>query len=182
MGTVAADQDIELVEQVIAAYNAGDPEAILRLYHPDVTIIPTPELSPAGTVYHGHEGFRTVTAAIAERFASIHIEPHELRNLGGRVLATWTSDEQSRVTGETVAREAIHLLTCEGGLIRRVEGFRTEEEALGAAQRRGPLAVAQRYLAAFRRGDADGMVAECHPDVQVFPSQALVPGGTTYEG
>jgi DNA-binding CsgD family transcriptional regulator/ketosteroid isomerase-like protein len=182
MGTVAADPDIALVEKVIAAYNAGDPDAILRLYHPDVTIIPTPEISPPGTVYHGHEGFRAVSAAIRDRFASIQIEPRELRSVEGRVLAMWTSYELEHGSDEAVAREAVHLLTCEGGLVRRVEGFQTEEDALAAARRQGPLDAARRYLAAFRRGDPDGMAAECHQDVQVFPSRALVPVGTSYKG
>ena len=182
MGPAAPDPDIELVEQVIDAYNAADLELILRLYHPEVTIVPTPEVSPAGTVYHGHEGFRAVTAAIGERFASIHIEPRELRRVEGHVLALWTSTEQLHGSAEPVVREAVHLLTCEDGQVRRVEGFQTVEEALAAAGRQDPLAVTRRYLAAFRRGDAAGMVAECHPDVQVFPSEALVPAGTTYEG
>jgi uncharacterized protein (TIGR02246 family) len=182
MGTVAADHDIELVERVIAAYNAADPEAVLRLYHPDVTIITTPELSPPGTVYHGHEGFRAVSAAVADRFSSIRIEPRELRMVEGRALALWTSYEQEHGSTETVTRDAVHLLTCEGGLVRRVEGFRTVEDALAAARRPDPLAVARRYMVAFRRGDADAMAGECHPDVQVFPSRALVPAGTAYEG
>jgi DNA-binding CsgD family transcriptional regulator/ketosteroid isomerase-like protein len=182
MGPVAAEQDIELVEKVIDAYNTGDPEAILRFYHPDVTIIPTPEISPPGTVYHGHEGFTAVTAAVRERVGSIHIEPRELRSVEGRVLAIWTAYERRHGSDETVAREAIHLLTFEDGLVKRVEGFRTREDALAAARRPGPLAAAQRYLAAFRRGDPDGIAAECHPDVQVFPSRALVPAGTSYEG
>jgi DNA-binding CsgD family transcriptional regulator/ketosteroid isomerase-like protein len=182
MGTVAAEQDIELVERVIDAYNSGDIEAILRLYHRDVTVIPTPEVSPPGTVYHGHEGMRAVSAALRERFASIHIEPSELRSVEGRVLVRWTSNERLHGSDETVVREAIHLLTCEDGLVRRVEGFLTEEDALAAARRQDPLAVAQRYLAAFARADPDGVAAECHPDVQLFPSRALVPIGMTYEG
>ena len=182
MGTVAADQDIDLVEQVIDAYNSGDPEAVVRLYHPEVTIIPTPEVSPPGTVYHGHEGFRAVTSAMNERFASIRIVPREVRRVEGAVLARWTSIEQPHGADETVEREAVHLLTCENGLVRRVEGFRTVEDALMATCRQAPLAVVRRYLAAFERGDADAMAAECHPDVQVFPSRALVPAGTAYEG
>src|SRR5947209_7351044 len=116
MGTVAADQDIELVERVIDAYNAGDPEAVVRLYHPEVTIVPTPEVSPPGTVYHGHEGFRVVTSAMNERFGSIRIVPRELRRVQGAVLALWTSIEEPHGAGETVEREAVHLLTCEDGL------------------------------------------------------------------
>lgn len=182
MGTVATDPDVELVESVIDAYNTGDLEEILRRYHPDVTIVPTPDVSPPGTVYHGHDGFRVVSAAIAERFASIHIQAREVRKVGGRVLARWTANERAHGSDDVLAREAVHLLTCVDGLVVRVEGFRTEEEAVAAAGRQDPLAVVRRYLAAFGRGDPDGMAAECHPEVQVFPSHALVPAGTTYEG
>src|SRR4051812_35221680 len=146
METLAADHDIALAERLIDAYNAGDPEAVLRLYHPGVTIITSPEISPPGTVYHGHEGFRALTAIIADRYASIRIEPRELHYVEGRVLALWTSHEQRRGSEETVAREAIHLLTCENGLVRRVEGFRTVEDAIAAAGQPDPLTVARRYL------------------------------------
>src|SRR3954453_19331763 len=174
--------DVKLVQRVIEAYNSGDVDAIARLYHPDVTIIPTPQFAPPGTVYHGHEGFRCVSADVSARFASIRIDPQAIRRVNRRVLTKWTSIERLQGASASVSREAIHLITCENGLVRRVEGFLTEEQALAAAQLQDPVAVANRYIDACLRGDAEAAAAECHPDVLLFPSPALLPAGTAYTG
>jgi uncharacterized protein len=50
------ERNVEIVRNAIAAYNAGDIDAVAALISPDLELYSTPEM-PNGGLFHGREGF-----------------------------------------------------------------------------------------------------------------------------
>src|SRR3954447_6145496 len=139
--TGVADPDVELVGRMIAAYNAGDVEALLEMLHPDVTVIPSPLVLAPGIAYHGHDGFRSMLAEIGTMFSSVRLRLQVVRRVNQQVLTVWTVVGRRRRSSASTSRKVVHLVSCEEGLIRRLQGFRSELEAVAAAHRQQPIAV-----------------------------------------
>ena len=53
-----AHADIEIVQQLVEAFNRGDIDGILALTHPDFEVEVPPDLSAEPDVYRGHAGMR----------------------------------------------------------------------------------------------------------------------------
>src|SRR3954452_3316846 len=88
--TDVADPDVELVGRLIDAFNGEDVDALLELLHPDVTVIPAPLVLAPGTVYHGHDGYRSMLADVGAMFASVRLRPHVVRRVNHQILTVWT--------------------------------------------------------------------------------------------
>ncbi len=78
--------DCDTVLRAIAAYNRGDVDALCEFMAPDVELRP-PVSALRGVAYRGHEGVRQWFADLDESFSRVRIEPIELTDLGGLVLA-----------------------------------------------------------------------------------------------
>jgi ketosteroid isomerase-like protein len=121
-----------LVLSAIEAYNRRDVEALCQLMTPDVDLRP-PVFALTGRAYVGHTGIAEWLRDVDESFASAQIEPLELRDLGGSVLAL----TEFRVEGQE-SRMALGSqlgLVCEiaGGRIKTWYGFFNHAEAVEAA-------------------------------------------------
>jgi len=106
-----SEENVEVVERLIAALNAGDVDQYLALCTPDVEIVP-PTASIEG-VGRGEEGLRAYFSGLSEAWPGYRIAVEQLQALDGdRVLA--------------LTRAAA------GAKIRRIEVFLDRAEALEA--------------------------------------------------
>ena len=129
-----------LLSRLFEAFSEGDVDAVLEHCHPDLELRLTAAYSPAGTAYHGREGLRTLRNDVLPRFGMLRVEARDLREYADSVLVDVVVHSHDAVASTLV------LYTFEGELIRRVEEFASEDEALAAATRRGGLTPREREV------------------------------------
>jgi DNA-binding CsgD family transcriptional regulator len=141
---VSATSDISArpVEEWCAAYSARDVDALCRLAHPDIEIVPVaPVLGKLpGATFHGHEGVRTLVRWSYENYPRLRLESCSTRILSGGVMVSASYIVEDR---PQIVRKANYLL-CKlaGDRVRSIYTFATQQEALAAgrsAQRNGAL-------------------------------------------
>ena len=76
----------DLCREAYARYSAGDYEAMLELFDPDVTVVVAPPNFESGT-YRGHEEYRRLLERWAGSWEEMRTEPIELSGRGEWVLA-----------------------------------------------------------------------------------------------
>ena len=126
-----SQENVEVVERLIAAINEGDPDQYLALCTADVEYVSP--LTPIEGVARGEEGLRALFSTIAEGAASFRVAVEQLRALeGGRVLALthFTGVSQGGVPFE---QPTASLYDFAGAKVRRIEIFLHRAEALEAA-------------------------------------------------
>ncbi len=111
VGLVGKD-DVQVVEQVFAAFAARDVDAVLALTHPSVKFVAlTAGEAGRAEPYHGHEGLRQYFRDVAEVWEDLRLTPTEFRQVGDCVL----------VTGRVSARSHSRVVSGSSGWIWRVE-------------------------------------------------------------
>lgn len=112
-----ADGDIDVVRRLVAAFNAGDDDAVRPLLHPEV------ELSSVilgGTTYHGEDGLTAYRRDIDEVFENWHSEDDRFLAAGdGRVLWLYRIVGKGRHSGIAVDQPMGLVWTLSDGLLRR---------------------------------------------------------------
>jgi ketosteroid isomerase-like protein len=82
-----SQENVELNQRVIDAFNRRDLGAYLELTDPDVEFIPYEVNVQGGNPYRGHFGVRTWWEESFAVFPDLRGEVHEIRDLGDRTLA-----------------------------------------------------------------------------------------------
>ena len=122
--------DCDTALRAIDAYNRRDLDALLAEMHPEIVLSP-PLTALAGNVYRGHDGVAQWLTDLDETFASTHIEPVEVEDFGGLVLALTTFSVEGRLPLES---ELGLLLEMRGGLIAKWGGHFTHAAARAEAE------------------------------------------------
>ncbi|HEX6586057.1 MAG TPA: nuclear transport factor 2 family protein [Solirubrobacterales bacterium] len=126
-------EDVELVSQLIGAFNQRNLAAMTPSFDPEVEWTPGGPAAVEREVYRGRDEVSNAFAATWETWEVFHLEESELRDLGDSLV--WLG--RARLTGgashvELDQEFAIHFLV-RGGKIVRFRGFREWQEALEAA-------------------------------------------------
>jgi ketosteroid isomerase-like protein len=126
-----SEENVEVVEQLIAALNAGDVDRYLALCTPDVELVgPAAEIEG---VARGEEGLRAYFSGIAEVANSFQLAVEQLQALeGDRVLSLTRLTAVSR-GGASADQPTAGLYYFAGAKIRRIEVFLDRAKALEAA-------------------------------------------------
>jgi ketosteroid isomerase-like protein len=134
----------DTVLRAIDAYNRGDVDALTDLMAHDVELRP-PVSALRGIAYRGHQGVRQWFADLDESFSRVRIEPIELTDLGGLVLALTSFEAKGGESELEFDSELGLLLEVDEGLIVSWRGHfnhaaaRAEAEAQAATRdRAGP--------------------------------------------
>lgn len=122
----------ELVRSAIEAYNRRDVERLRELMTADVDLRP-PVFALTGRAYVGHEGIAEWLRDVDESFASAQIVPHELRDLGGQVLALTDFRVEGNESGLPLVSELGLVCGIADGRITAWSGFFNHAEAIAAA-------------------------------------------------
>jgi ketosteroid isomerase-like protein len=126
-------ENVEMVEDAIRAWNAGDCEGWLRPTHPDAewSSAVVRQMEGPETVYRGREELRRFW----EEWHSVWdltIEISELRDLGETVLVIGDMRTRGQVSGIDLAQSVGWVFEFESDLIRRATAYMTTDEALEA--------------------------------------------------
>ena len=130
-----AEDNVELFNQVVDAYNRRDVEALLEVAHPNV------EWHPAGVraltgddagVYRGHDGMRQMFREVDEEFSAVEVELSEVRDLGERFLAIGRFHVRGRESEAEVTSPLGAVADFADGKVLRVQTYLDHAEALEA--------------------------------------------------
>ena len=126
-----SEENLEVGQRIVQAFNDGDVEAVLAEMHPDVEFIP--RRAPVQGAFHGHEGIREFFADNAESFDVFHVTLEDARDHGDRVAGIGTLRIRGKGSGAEAVVPTAVVLTFAQGKVVRFEEFGERARALEAA-------------------------------------------------
>jgi ketosteroid isomerase-like protein len=126
---------LRALQRGFAAYNRGDLDVCLLIYHPDVEFLRSEEHSATGfkTSYHGLEGYREFAAEWSSAWGDHRFEPRELVDLGDRFLVLSVLIARGEGSGISLTQDHAMLATFDNdGRVIRQQDFLDHAEALEA--------------------------------------------------
>jgi uncharacterized protein len=130
-----SQENLELFRRGLAAWNAGDYEAILEMCHPDVEWTFSDRLPDATGEIRGKASVRTFFETFTGDWSEISIRPERIADSGPHVVANVEFVARGR-DGIEVSMRFVHVWTVREGQIVRFRGFGTFDEALEAVELR----------------------------------------------
>jgi ketosteroid isomerase-like protein len=137
---MAAEQNVEVVRRVNAAFNSGDMGRILALMDPDFETTVGPDLSPEPDTYRGHDGIRRYFDSFREAMSEIRFDADRFREADGRVIVAVRLRARGRFTGIAVEQRLGQVWTISGGKALRLSSYPSYRAALRAAGAGEPAA------------------------------------------
>ena len=127
-----SQENVEVVQRAIAAYNRRDFEAMEALNHPDVELDWSASRGLQAGVYRGWEDVMGMYRTFLETFQDVVIEPDRLIESGDLIVVPNSAQIRGREGIETVARSAL-IFEVRGGRVVRICLFQETRDALEAA-------------------------------------------------
>ncbi len=128
-----SEQDVELVAQILEAFNSEDIELILTFTHADFEVDVPAEFSTEPDVYRGHDGMRRYWDSFQDAMYAIRIRPERLWDAGGAVVAAMHLTARGRHTSITVEQRMVGVWTIRDGRAIRIRIYPSVAEALRVA-------------------------------------------------
>ena len=131
-----SQENVEVVQRAVEAWNADDLDAFLAELHADLEWHPSiePGLEGTATIYRGHDGARKAWREYrGEAWERLTSRPQEVRDLGESVLLLGRIEFTARTTGIEFSQEIGEVFEFRGGKIVRARDFLTHADALEAA-------------------------------------------------
>ena len=128
-----SEENVEIVSQLIQAFNQRNLAAMTRSFDPEVEWMPGGPAAVERAVYRGRDEVSHGFAATWETWEVFRLAEHEVRDLGESIL--WLGRAQLRGDASHVELDqefAVHFLI-DGRRFARMHGFSTWKEALEAA-------------------------------------------------
>jgi ketosteroid isomerase-like protein len=125
---------VELARRMVEWFNERDAEAAQAHSTDEIEIVPL-RAAMEGTSYRGPGAYATFLAASDESWEELRFEPHEFRELGGRVVVIGQLVGRARLTGAEVGMRLAMLYEFEGDKVSAARTYADVEEALVAARR-----------------------------------------------
>jgi uncharacterized protein len=122
------DESVQVVRELIDAWNRRDLEAALERLHPECELRPVESI---GTV-HGHDEFAVGFEQWFEAFEEFEANPQDFIVDGDRVLVPVTQRGRGKGSGVEVSQRFHQLFEVRDGLVVRFEEFADSGEALRA--------------------------------------------------
>lgn len=110
---------------VHAAYDAWqrrDLDAVVALAHDDVEVVQDPSF-PGATTATGSAALRQWLGSFFDIWDEFDLVPEEVLESGERVLVIARIHARGKGSGVEIEQKAAHLLTFDGGRVRRLETF-----------------------------------------------------------
>jgi ketosteroid isomerase-like protein len=131
---VTSEENVELVLAANDAYNAGEIDAMLRLYATDVEAIPDRSAFIEVEQLHGRQAFAEWVAEIGKAWDEVRWEIREAQAVGGdQVLVRGDWGGKGHGSGLEIASNFSAIFTVANGQITKVEYFADHGRALAAA-------------------------------------------------
>ena len=111
------------------ALNRGDVSVVLELLDPDIEWH-EPSPSPDAGSHRGRESFERFIRGWIESFDGFRIEPEQVIDRGGRLIAVVRQSGRGHASGVEVEARLAHVWTVENGRAVRWEAVPHADEAL----------------------------------------------------
>ena len=126
-----SQQDVEVVQEMYAAFNRGDAERALELLHPEPELHQNPEVVDA-EAYIGLDAFLRGMSLFTEDWDEPRLEPKEVDKVGDCVLMRVRVSGRGKRSGVEMTTEFFHVWTLRDGKPWRCFVRSTRDEALNA--------------------------------------------------
>lgn len=126
-----SQENVELARRALAAYNAGDLDAVLDMLAPDVEIYSPPEYLNPGT-FHGHAGFLEWLGRWLDAWDSFSVEAYDFRPIGDEAIASVRQYAKGKDSGVEVEMDVAYLFTFHDGKATRFHIYPRRADALQA--------------------------------------------------
>lgn len=128
-----SQENMELVERLMAAVNRRDIDAFAEVTTPDFEWFPVFAAQVEGDIYRGREGIETFLGEVDETWEEFLPLPEEYRDFGDRVLGLGRLRTRGRGSGVPVDSPWGGIYDFRGGKVSRIRTFLDHGEALHAA-------------------------------------------------
>lgn len=126
-----SQENIEIVQRWIEAFNRGDVAGVLELADPDVAWW-NREDDPGAPVSRGHDGLTTGMAELEESLAELRGEPKEFIDAGEYVVVPICVVGRGRGSGASFEGHEVHVFRLRNGKVIEGREYRERNEALEA--------------------------------------------------
>jgi ketosteroid isomerase-like protein len=128
-----AGEDVELVRQLVQAFNRRNIAAMTQIFDPEIEWTPGGPAAVERDLYRGREQVSNGFVATWEAWELFHLEESEVRDLGDSIL--WLGHTQMRGGASRVEleQEFAILFRVRANKIFRIRGFLGWQKALEAA-------------------------------------------------
>ena len=129
-----SDENVEIVRGVVAAFELGDTDGVLRFCDEDIRIIQAPELPGAPAELRGHKGVLEAFSVWPEQWDEYRVETVRIAAApGDKVFMTQRTRGRGKQSGIEVEMDFSFVFTVHDGKISEWRLFVQEDEALEAA-------------------------------------------------
>jgi ketosteroid isomerase-like protein len=124
------ERRVEVLRQVIAAYNARDSEAFIGYFDPSIELH-SAFSAVGGGVYHGHDGLRAFFRDFEDAWGDeIRVEPEAYFDVGEQTLYFYVLVGRGRHSGVEVAMPTAFVARWRNDAIVYLKAYAHREDAL----------------------------------------------------
>jgi ketosteroid isomerase-like protein len=123
-----SEENVEIVRRSAEAVEAGDYEAALAPYHPEVVFDAT--LRPEGRVFHGRDGVVEAMREWIGTWEDWRIETTDYLDAGDKVVSIGRESGRGKGSGLVIDHQVFVVFTLRDGQIVRWKGFLDKDQAL----------------------------------------------------
>ena len=127
-----SQENVEIVQRHVAAYNRRDFEALRELSHPELEVDWSASRGLEAGVYRGLEEALGFYRGFLDMFEQVEIEPGPVIKSGDSVVVPNTAHVRGRDGVQTMARSTF-IFEFRDGLVARICLYQEKHEALEAA-------------------------------------------------
>ena len=129
-----SQENIELFERSVDAYNRRDVDAVLEVLDPEVEWRPAlPGLLAEEMVYRGHDGMRQMFHDLFDVLEEIHFDARDFRDKDDLVVAIGEMRVRGKASGAETRSPYANVGEIRNGKGFRIQGYLDPREALEAA-------------------------------------------------
>jgi ketosteroid isomerase-like protein len=127
-----SQENVEIVRQLVRAWNDGNVDTLLRFFDHDCEVIFRPEVPEPGP-FHGHADLRRWAEGFMSAWDTHHAQVVETHDLGDRIVVSLHLAGRGGGSGVEMEETDAHLFAIRNGKIVRWQNFPDCSQALEAA-------------------------------------------------
>jgi ketosteroid isomerase-like protein len=125
--------EIELVMQLLHAFNRGDRDAFVALHHDDAEIVPL-RAAVEDTVYRPPDAAEAFWDAADELWERMWVDLEAVREVGGRMLGLGTFHATARTSGVPVSEPVAFVFVVRDGKVAYSHIYSDRDQARTAVR------------------------------------------------
>jgi ketosteroid isomerase-like protein len=126
-----SQENVELVREMVAAFNRDDLPGALRVMDPEIRF--ECQTAPVQGIYRGHDGVSDFAVDMGELFETVQLDCPDVRDLGARVLALGIARTVGRGSGIEFETPLAIVARFRNGRMTDYKDFGNRQDALEAA-------------------------------------------------